>query len=141
MGDIHPNNFYMALDFSLVVGKILPSNFDVRIMPSPSSNPPFEVSEAVKMLGDNIRVARIRRELTQEQLAQKCGIARKTLYAIERGSPGIALGTAYSVLWTLGLLACAKELADPNKDEHGKILEAARQKQRVRSPAPQDNDF
>ena len=109
-------------------------------MPS-VSRLPLEVSEAIKLLGENIRAARVRRELTQEELAQRCQIARKTLYAIERGSPGIALGTVYSVLWTLGLLDSARELAHRDKDEHGKILEAARQKQRVRSPALPDNDF
>jgi len=102
---------------------------------------PFEVSEVLKTLGENIRVARIRRGLQQEDVAQKCGIARRTLYGIEKGSSGVAVGHLMTVLWSLGLLDSAKRVASPDEDEHGKILEAAQQKQRVREKAPVDNDF
>jgi DNA-binding XRE family transcriptional regulator len=102
---------------------------------------PFEVSEVVKKLGENIRLARVRRRMRQDELAEKCRISRKTLYAIETGFPGIGIGTIFSVLWTLGLLDSAKLLAAPDQDEHGRILEAAQQKQRVRDPVKVDNDF
>ncbi|MET0963199.1 MAG: helix-turn-helix domain-containing protein [Noviherbaspirillum sp.] len=102
---------------------------------------PFEVAETLKTLGENIRVARIRRRMKQEELAQKCSITRKTLYGIEKGLPGVGIGQIFSVLWVMGLLDSAKELADPDKDEHGKILEAARQKKRVRDAQAEDNDF
>ncbi|MEI8030593.1 MAG: helix-turn-helix transcriptional regulator [Comamonadaceae bacterium] len=102
---------------------------------------PFEVSEVVKQLGENIRLARVRRRMRQDELAEKCRISRKTLYAIENGFPGIAIGTIFSVLWALGLLDSAKVLAAPDQDEHGRILEAAQQKQRVRDPVKVDNDF
>ncbi len=101
---------------------------------------PLEVAEAVKTLGESIRTARVRRDMRQDELAAKCRISRKTLYNIENGLPGIALGHLFSVLWVLNLLDTAKHLADPEQDEHGKILEAARQKQRVREALP-DNDF
>ena len=102
---------------------------------------PFEVSEAVKKLGENIHLARIRRRMRQEELAEKCRISRKTLYAIENGFPGIGIGTIFSVLWALGLLDSAKILASPDQDEHGKILEVAQRRQRVRDPVNVDNDF
>lgn len=101
---------------------------------------PLEVSAAVHRLGDNVRLARLRRRLSQEELAQACGITRKTLYALEKGAPGASVATAFAVLWKLGLLGTAVALADPDADEHGKILEAARRPQRVRHPAG-DNDF
>lgn len=77
----------------------------------------------------------------QEELAQKCHIARKTLYALENGSPGVSSGTLFSVLWTLGLLTSSAALADPDKDVHGKTLEAARQPKRARKPVALNNDF
>lgn len=101
----------------------------------------FEVSEAVKKLGEHIRVARVRRLIRQDELAKKCGMSRKTLYAIEKGSPGIAVGRIFSVLWALGLLDSANSLAAPEQDEHGKILEAAQRKKRVRDPVINDDDF
>ncbi len=102
---------------------------------------PLEVASAVRRLGAHVRVARVRRRMSQEELAQACGITRKTLYALETGVPGTGLATAFTVLWKLGLLQGALGLADPDADEHGKILEAARRPRRVRQPAPQDNDF
>ena len=101
---------------------------------------PFEVADALKQLGEHIRIARVRRQMRQDELADKCRISRKTLYNIENGSPGIAIGHLFSVLWALNLLDEAKCLAHPDQDEHGKILEAAQRKQRVRDTGP-DNDF
>jgi DNA-binding XRE family transcriptional regulator len=102
---------------------------------------PLEVTTAVQRLGENVRLARVRRRLSQEELAQACGITRKTLYALEKGSPGASVATAFTVLWKLGLLSTAAALADPDADEHGKILEAARRPKRVRNPVEGDNDF
>jgi DNA-binding XRE family transcriptional regulator len=102
---------------------------------------PLEVATAAQRFGQNIRLARVRRRLNQEELAQACGITRKTLYALEKGAPGASLATAFAVLWKLGLLNTAAGLADPDADEHGKILEAARMPKRVRNPVDSDNDF
>jgi DNA-binding XRE family transcriptional regulator len=104
---------------------------------------PFEVEESVKQLGERLRLARIRRSVSQEEMAQKSGITRKTLSEIEKGHAGASFGNVLAVLWTLGMLDGVKHLADPETDEHGRILEAARQRQRVRhSPASEpDNDF
>ena len=74
---------------------------------------PVEVTSAVRQLGENARLARVRRRLSQEELAQACGITRKTLYAFEKGATGTTLGTAFTVLWKLGLLDTAAALADP----------------------------
>lgn len=102
---------------------------------------PLEVASAIQRLGENVRMARVRRRLSQEELAQACAVSRKTLYALEKGAPGATLATAFSVLWKLGLLHTATPLANPDVDEHGKILEAARQPQRVRQSIGIDNDF
>lgn len=104
---------------------------------------PLEVATAAQSLGENVRLARVRRRLSQEELAQACGITRKTLYALEKGAPGATIATAFAVLWKLGLLNTTAALADPDADEHGKILEAARRPKRVRQPldSGSDNDF
>lgn len=102
---------------------------------------PYEVAQASRKLGERVRLARIRRRMTQEELAAACGITRKTLYAIEKGSSATTVGTLFSVLWKLGLLESTAELAHPDHDEHGKVLEAARQPKRVRQSTKIDNDF
>lgn len=107
------------------------------------SDVPFAVSEQLRVLGERIRIARVRRRISQDELARACGIARTTLVRMEAGSPRSTMGAMYSALWTLGLLATAAVLADPDSDEHGKTLEAARAAKRVRhSRRPtDDNDF
>ena len=101
---------------------------------------PREVMKHLEELGQRVRTARIRRRMSTEELAQACDIGRRTLYRVESGEPGIALGTFMSVLWKLGLLHTVSGVADPDTDEHGKILEAAARPKRVRASAP-DNDF
>ena len=42
-------------------------------------------------LGENIKLARLRRELSSEQVAERAGISRNTLTKIERGEEGVAM--------------------------------------------------
>lgn len=104
---------------------------------------PFEVLIAVEQLGQRIRIARLRRRMEQEDLAKACDVTRRTIWRIEKGEPGVALGTIFAVLWKLGLLSGAASLANPDQDEHGKVLEAARLPQRARQNTADslDNNF
>jgi transcriptional regulator with XRE-family HTH domain len=54
-------------------------------------------------LGQNIKLARLRRKLSAEQVAERAGIARMTLYKIEQGMPSVAMGAYLQVLFILGL--------------------------------------
>ena len=54
-------------------------------------------------LGENIRLARLRRRISQEQLAERAGISRPTLYSLEKGEGTVSLGAVASVLFCLGL--------------------------------------
>ena len=101
---------------------------------------PLEVLQSVESLAERIRIARLRLRMGMEELASACGIGRRTLYCIENGEPGVAVGPLLAVLWKLGLLDTVRAVANSDDDEHGKILEAARRPRRARSPAA-DNDF
>lgn len=54
-------------------------------------------------LGQNIKLARLRRKMSTEQLAERAGIGRMTLYKIEKGSPVVSMGNFMQVLFILGL--------------------------------------
>jgi transcriptional regulator with XRE-family HTH domain len=57
----------------------------------------------LEALGQNIKLARLRRKLSSEQVAERAGIARMTLYKIEQGMPSVAMGAYVQVLFILGL--------------------------------------
>ena len=54
-------------------------------------------------MGENIRLARLRRDLSSEQVAERAGISRNTLIKIEKGDEGVAIGMYFRVLIVLGL--------------------------------------
>lgn len=54
-------------------------------------------------LGENLKLARLRRKLTTEQVSNRANISRKTLWHVEKGSDHISIGTILQVLSVLGL--------------------------------------
>lgn len=54
-------------------------------------------------LGENLRLARLRRKLSAQQVADRAGIGRSTLHLMENGSPGTTVSRLISVLSVLGL--------------------------------------
>lgn len=60
-------------------------------------------NQLLEEMGENIKLARKRRKLTTIQMAERAGIARSTLYLIEKGDSGVAIGAYFNVLRVLGL--------------------------------------
>ncbi len=54
-------------------------------------------------LGANIKLARLRRKLTAEQVAERADISRATLWQVEKGAPSVAMGIYCQILFVLGL--------------------------------------
>ena len=57
----------------------------------------------LRVMGENIHLARLRRDLSSEQVAERAGISRNTLIKIEKGDEGVAIGMYFRVLIVLGL--------------------------------------
>lgn len=55
----------------------------------------------LETVGENIRLARKRRHWTMEGMAKRANISRPTLYAIENGSPKVAIGKYLNVAFAL----------------------------------------
>jgi len=69
----------------------------------------------LKELGYNIKLARLRRKLSTAQVAQRANISRVTLWQIEKGSPSVAIGMYFQVLFVLGLEKDLLKVADDDK--------------------------
>jgi len=106
-----------------------------------AESPPAPVAEQLVRLGRNIRTARLRRKLRLEDLAERIGVSRYVLSDIEKGKPTTAIAAYMGALWALGLLDHMKGVADPDRDEEGKILERARSPKTARPRKALDNDF
>lgn len=62
-----------------------------------------KLSKILEEMGENIKLARLRRKLSTEQIAERAGISRSTLWQVEKGVSSVSLGIYAQVLFVLGL--------------------------------------
>ena len=92
-----------------------------------------QTQKLLSQMGEQIRLARLRRHLPAELVAERAFISHATLTAIEKGAPSVAMGAYAAVLHALGgleqdLLLIAKD------DELGRKLQDLDLPKRSRSP-------
>jgi transcriptional regulator with XRE-family HTH domain len=90
-----------------------------------STTSPLPIVQALlEELGENIRLARLRRDLSAEMVAERAGMTRPTLRSIEAGRAGVTLAAYANVLLVLGL---EKDLARVARDDElGRKLQDAK---------------
>src|SRR3990167_9025659 len=89
-------------------------------------------------IGENIRLARLRRGFSASIVAQRAGISRNTLRAIERGNSSVTLSAFANVLFSLGL---EKDLEIIAKDDVlGRKLQDLDLPTRARAPRLKRNN-
>jgi transcriptional regulator with XRE-family HTH domain len=84
-------------------------------------------------MGEQIKLARLRRQLSAELIAERAGISRATLWSVEKGSPSVAIGIYAAVLHALNnldkdLLLVAKD------DEFGRKMQDLNIQVKKRAP-------
>ena len=69
----------------------------------PINNPHPAAREAARLLGAQVRLARIERGFTQADVATRVGVSKPTLGKIERGELGVAIGSVFEAAAVLGV--------------------------------------
>lgn len=92
-----------------------------------------QTQKILTQMGEQIKLARLRRNLSVDMVAERAAISRATLWNVERGSPSVAIGIYAAVLHALNnmdkdLLLIAKD------DELGRKLQDLNLPVRKRAP-------
>ena len=92
----------------------------------------------LEIMGEQIKMARLRRRISATLAAERAGISRATLWAVEKGSPSVSAGIYAAVLHSLNgmdrdLLLIAKD------DELGRKLQDLELLIRKRAPQKRGN--
>jgi transcriptional regulator with XRE-family HTH domain len=86
----------------------------------------------LKELGENIKLARLRRKYSSSQVSERANISRPTLLSIEKGSESVSIGLYLQVLVVLGLEKDFLLIA--HDDELGRKLQDAGLSTKLRAP-------
>ena len=92
--------------------------------------PPI-AAQALRGLGENLAIARLRRRESQREWAARLGCSVPTLIRIERGDPAVGAGLYVTALWLIGRVSGLPALAAPAEDRgalEGDVREALRRR-------------
>ena len=101
-----------------------------------ASLPPV-AAEALRKLGENLAIARVRRKESQRTWAKRLGVSIPTLIRMEQGEPSVGIGLFATALCLLGRVQVLPDLADPAQDRGALELDvrSAATRRAVRSAA------
>lgn len=92
---------------------------------------PRKLELKLQTVGEQIKMARLRRNLTMEQIAERATVSRLTVSRVENGSPTVSFGVYARVLFALQLEDDILQLA--KDDEMGRTLQDLNLKVRARA--------
>lgn len=91
------------------------------------------VRRSLVKLGADIAIARRKRGLTMQMVAERLAVAKSTYVRVEKGDPSVAMGIYAMAFFVLGFGQPLGEILDVRADEQGLLLDAARVPKRVRA--------
>jgi len=99
---------------------------------------PAQALAALRALGANLALARLRRKESLRAWAQRIGVSVRTVQRLEEGDPGVGMGVYAAALWLVGRADALPALADPAQDRGALELDVrvARERLARRSRAP-----
>lgn len=96
-----------------------------------ANNLPRRAAQNLQIVGEQIRLARLRRDLSISQIAERAMCSELTIMRVEKGTPTVSMGIYLRVLFALGLDESILYLA--KEDEIGRTLQDLDLKHRVRA--------
>lgn len=106
-----------------------------------SVSPPYAVENTIRTLGRNLRTARLRRNITIAEAAERIGAGVRAVRDAEHGKATTAASVYFALMWLYDLLPASYVLADPETDAEGRRLAGLREPRRAYSGKVLDNDF
>lgn len=94
--------------------------------------------ELLKILGDNIDLARKRRRLQVDTVCKRAGITGQTYQRLKKGEKGVSIGVLMNVLSALDMEEMISAVAAPEKDLVGQAHERTQQPVRVHEGGSDD---
>jgi DNA-binding XRE family transcriptional regulator len=110
----------------------------------PHSNHPISAhaQHALAVFGRLLRTARVERNMSQAQLAERLGVSRHTVIALEKGKPKVGIGIAFEAAVLLGIpLLVNDERALTKLDATLAALATILPARAGRKPAALNDDF
>lgn len=98
---------------------------------------PSAVLAQLRLLGENLAIARKRRREPLKSWAQRIGVSEPTLVRMEKGDPSVSMGVYATALWLVGRSQALAECAAPEHDRGAleDAVRAARSRSVRRRPA------
>jgi transcriptional regulator with XRE-family HTH domain len=87
----------------------------------PNTSAPLPVRRSLRELGGSVAAWRKLRGLTQNQVADRAGVDRKSVMRVERGDGAVSLDVTLRVLHVLGVLDPAVKALDPYETDVGRL--------------------
>jgi|ERR1700677_3005185 transcriptional regulator with XRE-family HTH domain len=94
---------------------------------------PLSVARSLRLLGEHVSNWRKLNQLTAAQVAERAGISRDTLRAIEQGKGTVSTENLLRVLRTIGIMDTVVRAADPYETDVGRLRMDEILPKRVRS--------
>ena len=103
--------------------------------------PPYPVEASLKRLGEDLKLARLRRNLTIEEVARKIGTGPRAVSDAESGKATTGIVVYAALLWAYDLISQLDEVAEPVRDAEGQTRSRLDARSRARAGGGLDNDF
>lgn len=97
---------------------------------------PRKAEQNLRIVGEQIRLARLRRDLSIAQIAERASCSELTVMRVEKGASTVAIGIYMRILFALGLDESILYIA--KDDEIGRALQDLDLKNRQRASRGKD---